>query len=214
MSLTQRRQMSFVCLERFDQPLGHFPGLYYLNHRLNFLAAEKLDRVLFDVTRVARAHHIVRHSCLEFAISPEHHDGKDLVLFNGEEFLKHLDVTVVLMQRVLKAVFLTEQTLRPLATLRIAEDPTIHIFGLDNEYPVLRNNDVIDLGRAVIGLKRDVVEWEIGFRVEEQFVRDGTNGFTDPAFYERFEGHGLSKSKLNKRHSRLMTSTFMVSSGR
>lgn len=64
----------------------------------------------------------------------------------------------ILAQRILKAAFIAIDCLRPLLRLRVAENPPRVVFGLDHEYAVPGYDDVIDLGRSLRRVKRDVVK--------------------------------------------------------
>lgn len=74
---------------------------------------------------------------------------------------------VVLVKRILKAEFLAEQALCPLSALGIPEDPLIHVFCFDDEDPEFRDDDMINLCGAVVGLDRDVIETDVRFFVQE-----------------------------------------------
>lgn len=76
-------------------------------------------------------------------------------------------MAIILVKRILKPVFLAEQILCPLRTLCVAEYPAVHVLGLNDEDAVLRDDDVIDLRRAMLGLQRNVVQRDVNFRVEQ-----------------------------------------------
>lgn len=67
-------------------------------------------------------------------------------------------MTIVLVKRVLEAVFFSEQALGPLSTLLVAKYPAIHVLGLDDEDAKLRDDDMVDLRRTIAGLQRNVVQ--------------------------------------------------------
>lgn len=91
------------------------------------------------------------------------------------------------MQRILEAEFLPVQTLRPLRAFGITEYPAIHILGFNDEYPVLRHDDVIDLGRPVRSLERDVVQGKVDGLIEQQLLCKRPERFTQPSLEKRFQ---------------------------
>ena len=108
--------------------------------------------MLLDEAGVARRTNIVRHGGLEFTLPPEHHQRNQLRFVDTKKLLKSLGVTIVLVKRVLEAVFFPVQALGPLSALLVAKYPAIHVLGLDDEDAKLRNDDVVDLRRTVAGL--------------------------------------------------------------
>ena len=92
---------------------------------------------------------------------------------------------VVLVQRILELKLLAaRQRLRPLRTLLIAENPAGHVLGLDHENAEARNDDVVDLRRAVAGGQCDVVDVFVDVGVEEDFLGKGGLEFAGEAFEE------------------------------
>ena len=80
---------------------------------------------------------------------------------------------VILVQRILELELLAaRQGLRPLRTLLIAKNPAGHVFGLDHENAEARNDDVVDLRRALAGGQRDVVDVFVDVGIEEDFFGD------------------------------------------
>lgn len=122
--------------------------------------------MLLDETGIAGGSNIVWHGGLEFAFAPEHHQGDELRRVQAEELLQCLGMAIILVKGVLKPVFFAEQTLCPLSTLRVTEDPAIHIFGLDDKDAVFRDDDVVNLRRAVFSLQRNVVQRDVDFGVK------------------------------------------------
>ena len=58
----------------------------------------------------------------------------------------------------LKPVLHPVNDLRPLALVRVTENPARKILGFDDKYACLGYQDMINLGCAVCGWERDVVE--------------------------------------------------------
>ena len=72
----------------------------------------------------------------------------------------------VLEYWVLELELEPEQDLSPASLLRVGEDPTLIVLGFDNEHAEPRNEDMINLGCAVLHLKRDVIHQVIVRRTE------------------------------------------------
>jgi len=142
--------------------------------------------VLLDEAGIARRSNIVRHGSLEFTLPPEHHQRNQLRFVDAKKFLKSLGVTIVLVKRVLEAVFFSEQALGPLSALLVGKYPAIHVLGLDNEDAKLRDDDVVDLRRAIAGLKRNVVQRDVDFWIEQELLGNCADSFSDPTLDERF----------------------------
>lgn len=85
------------------------------------------------------------------------------------------------MAWVLEAELLAVQALRPLRTLRISENPACYVFGFDDKNALPGDDNMVDLGRPVARLLRNVVQREIDLRIEQQFVRDSAKRFAEPA---------------------------------
>ena len=100
---------------------------------------------------------------------------------------------VILVQRILERKLLAAgQRLRPLRTLLIAENPAGHVLGLDHENAEARNDDVVDLRRAVAGGQRDVVDVFVDVGVEEDFFGEGGLEFAKKSLQSRFSGTPLN----------------------
>lgn len=158
------------CFEGLHDSLGHFAGLNGLDELLNFFVGQQNSRVLLDEAGIAGGSNVVRHLGLEFTFAPEHHQRDQLRFVYTKKRLQRFGVAIILVKRVLKSVFFSEQTLCPLRALHVPEYPTIHVLGLDDEDAVLRDDDVVDLGRAMLGLKSNVVQRDIDFGVEQQLL--------------------------------------------
>jgi len=75
-------------------------------------------------------------------------------------------VPEVLEHWILELELALEQDLSPVRLLRVGEDPTLVVLGLDDEHAEPRNEDVINLGCAVLQLKGDVIHQVIVRRTE------------------------------------------------
>ena len=81
---------------------------------------------------------------------------------------------VILVQRILERKLLAAgQRLRPLRTLLITENPAGHVLGFDHENAEARNDDVVDLRRAIAGGQRDVVDVFVDVGIEEDLLGEG-----------------------------------------
>ena len=174
--------MSLASLKGFDDPLGHHSGLNGLHVVLDFRIGELNGSVTLDISDIAISHDIGRHLSFEFTFAPEHHHRNELFWGDPKEFLEHLDVPVILVHWVLEAEFFPEQALCPLSTFGIPENPPIHVLRFNDEDPEFGNDDMIDLGGAIAGLDRDIVETDVCLFVEQQLLGEGTGSFADPTF--------------------------------
>lgn len=103
-------------------------------------------------------------------------------------------MSVVLEYWILELEPVVEQDLSPIRLLRVGEDPTLVALGLDDEYAEPRDEDVINLRRAILHLKGDVIHQMIVRRTEVPLhgagdkrlatilVRSGTVGGTVAAY--------------------------------
>ena len=99
-----------------------------------------------------------------------------------QKFFQRLCMPIVLVQRVLKTELLAVERLRPLRLLLVAENPAFHVLRLDHEDAVTRDDDVVNLGRAVGRGDRDVVEVAVHVAIEDDLLGNGQHGFADPPF--------------------------------
>ena len=72
------------------------------------------------------------------------------------------------MQRVLKFLRVLEDLLCPIPLFGVSEDPAFHVLGFHHKDPVLRNDDVVDLGSAVFRGQGDVLDQVIAGFIEKQ----------------------------------------------
>jgi len=172
------------CFEGLHDPLGHFASLDGIDELLYLGVGQQHSRVLLDEAGIAGGSNIVWHRGLEFTFSPEHHQRDQLGFVYAKKRLKRFGMAIILVKRILKPVFLAEQTLCPLRALHIPKYPAGHVLGLDDEDAVLRDDDVVDLGRAMLGLQRNVVQRDIDFGVEQQLLSNSSYGFANPTLDE------------------------------
>ncbi len=55
------------------------------------------------------------------------------------------------------------------------------VLGFDDKNAMSGDDDMVDLGRPVARLQRDLVEREIDLGVKQQLVRNGAKRFAEPA---------------------------------
>jgi hypothetical protein len=91
-------------------------------------------------------------------------------------------MTIVLVKRVLKLVFLAKDALSPLTTLLVTENPSIHVLRFDNKYPMSRHDDMINLRSSIRCLDSDVIDIEIYFGVEKYLLGESSLNLPDPTF--------------------------------
>ena len=90
---------------------------------------------------------------------------------------------VVLSQRVLELELLASgERLRPFGLFFAPENPPLVVLRLDHEDAVAGGDDMVDLGRAVTGVQRHVVDGAIRLLVQEQLARQAAHSLTDNAF--------------------------------
>jgi hypothetical protein len=64
-----------------------------------------------------------------------------------------------------------------LSALLVAKYPAIHVLGLDDEDAKLRDDDVVDLRRAIAGLQGNVVQRNIDFGIKQELWATGAYTF-------------------------------------
>lgn len=140
--------------------------------------------MLLDEAGIARRTNIVRHGGLEFTLPPEHHQRNQLRFVDTKKLLKSLGVTIVLVKRVLETVFFPVQALGPLSALLVAKYPAIHVLGLDDEDAKFRDDDVVDLRRAIADLQGNVVQRNIDSGIKQELLGNCAYSFPDPTLDE------------------------------
>ncbi len=125
----------------------HFPKFgFNLRHPL---LREQRGIEALDVAAQTRAQHVGRQLRLEFTFSYKEHDGVKKVPLQFQELSEALDVAVILVKRVLKPVLMAIDALTPGAILLTAKNPPLYVLCFDNENTKGRNQNMINLGRAV-----------------------------------------------------------------
>ncbi len=126
--------------------------------------------------------HVLRHGRFERRIPHKDHYRKHLLITQVQQVLQCLNVFVVLVQRVLKFLRVLEDLLRPIPLFGVTEDPAFHVLGFHHKDPVLRNDDVVDLGSAVFGGQGDVFDQVVAGFIEKQSGRKVNRRFPGFAF--------------------------------
>ena len=83
-------------------------------------------------------------------------------------------MAIVLVERILKLVFLAIDALRPLRTLLISKNPAIHVLCFNDKHTVARNDDMINLCRSVSYRDSDVIHVYICMGVEKHLLGEGS----------------------------------------
>lgn len=115
------------------------------------LRRENLLTEALDVAAEPPGQHVRRHGGPELAITDEKDDRTENVIRHVQKLGKCLHMPEILPERVLEPGFLAEDALGPLGRPFVAEYPPLHVLRLDDEDPVNRNENVVDLGGAALG---------------------------------------------------------------
>ena len=93
--------------------------------------------------------------------------GDCRAVFNGAQ------VAVVLADRIREGILdrlaipLPAEALRPYFRIPVAEDPSLVVFGLDDEQPISANHDMIDLRRRPVRQRKiDVIQYSVLPRIQ------------------------------------------------
>ena len=81
----------------------------------------------------------------ECAVSHEHDNVVHIFRVNTDELTQCSDMNFVLLEWVLETIPEFVNYLRPSGIVRIAKYPAVHVLRLYDEYPIWRNDHVIDL---------------------------------------------------------------------
>jgi len=101
---------------------------------------------LYEVCEFVDAlHNFRRHRRFEGAVSHEHNNVVNIFRVKAEEVAYCSDMHFVLLEGVLKSQPKLIIHLRPSGMVRVTEYPTRHVFGLNDEYSVRRDDQMIDL---------------------------------------------------------------------
>ncbi len=88
-------------------------------------------------------------------------------MIEPQEISKAFCVAVILPQRILETVFISEQYLRPVRIGFAPEDPTAHVLCFDDKDAEAGHNYMIDLRGTVTRRQDDVVDRLVNFVVQE-----------------------------------------------
>lgn len=144
-----------------------------------------------DVVSQSRTQHVGWHGRLKLAFANEEHDGAEQLSLQFQKLSKAFDVAVILTKRILKPILVTVDALTPGAVLLAAENPTLHVLGLDYEDTEYGNQNMIQLCCAILRRKNDVINAPIEVFIESQPQAERGQLFSEPAF-EHIE-HGAPK---------------------
>ena len=126
--------------------------------------------------------HILWHRCLELAVADENDNRVNPCMIHIQKFGQAFRVSVILMKRVLKVIFPAVNHLAPLIITLISEDPAGVGFRLDDDDPVNGNQNMINLGRAVLRGDDNVVNAPVNILVEMNPHPEYKSLFADPSF--------------------------------
>lgn len=88
-------------------------------------------------------------------------------MIERQEISKTLCMAVILPQRILEVVLISEQDLCPVRIGFVSEDPTTHVFRFYNEDAEAGDNNMIDLRGAVACGEDDVVDGPVNVVIQE-----------------------------------------------
>lgn len=114
----------------------------------------------------------------EFGVAGKNDEGMEMVFRQIEHGLQRFDVAVVLVDWILETGFFPINRLCPLALLRVAENPAGIMFGFNDKDAGVGDEHMINLGRAVGGGERNVVDQEV-WAGEMAVNGGGDHGFAD-----------------------------------
>lgn len=153
----------------------------------------------FDEPEItAQIDHIVRHGRLELAVADENDQRKQLVRIKRQRRLQRLGMFVILVQRILELARVPVNLLGPSLLLGITEDPAFHIFGFYDEYAIARDNDMINLRRAILGRQGNVFKQRIDFFIEKKLGHQINHELAQNAFHEGRFQEGDQKEQKNQ----------------
>ncbi len=111
--------------------------------------------------------HPLRNLCLELRFACENDNRLDGAgRQEVKEALHRPNVPDVLEYWVLELELPLKKDLSPVRLIRVGEDPSFVVLGLDDEHAEPRNEDVINLSCSVVHLKGDVIHQVIVRRTE------------------------------------------------
>ncbi len=98
-------------------------------------------------------------------------------------------MAIVLVKRILKFVFLSENALRPVRVSFITKNPTIHVFRLNDEHPISGHDDMVNLCGSIRRWYGDVVDIHIDLGIKEYLLGERSLNLTYSPFENRPERH-------------------------
>ncbi len=126
--------------------------------------------------------HIGRHFCLEFTFRDEKDNRPKDVVAELQELRQTSSVPVILSYWILKLLLPTENVLGPFVAFGRAEYPPFEILRLDHEYSKDGQDDVVDLGCAVLGWDDCVVNSIVNPLIQEGPHANRGHFLAKPAF--------------------------------
>jgi hypothetical protein len=113
-------------------------------------------------------HDVGRNARLKFAVADKHDHGMKEAVIQFKELGEALGMPIILPKWVLKLGFVSVNGLRPVVMIGVSKNPTLHIFGFDDENAISRNNHMIDLGGSIGRSDNHVVKTAIGSLTQPQ----------------------------------------------
>ena len=112
-----------------------------------------------------------------------------------QSLFQHLDMPVILMQRILKREGGAGKLLCPLFLPFVPDNQTLHILGLHDKDTETGNKDMIDLGGAAVsGRQGHIMQRTVNSAGKEEPGRDFDKGFPE----HPFEPGGSQKFEKSK----------------
>lgn len=149
-----------------------------------------------DVAAKSMSQHVWRHRSLELGVADQKDNWVENVLRHAQKLCKGLYMPIVLAKWILEPRFLAVDALGPLGRPLITEYPPLHILRLDDEYPVNRHKNVVDLGGCSSTGQNDVVDPSVNCLIEPHPHTKLDGFFTKPAFDCR--DHGGTKPRIGQ----------------
>lgn len=145
---------------------------------------EYLDAMGLDVISKPSREHVCGKVGFQFTLTNEKDDGTKTGLREIEEFFECLRVPVILVKRVLELEFAPVEGLCPFRGPFIPENPTAHVFRFDDEDPVNRNENMVDLGCSSLCRDNQVVNAPVGVPIKPDPHPELSGFLSEPAFDE------------------------------
>jgi hypothetical protein len=115
------------------------------------------------------------------------------------------------MKRILDSELSPRLDDGPMRRSLVTKDPSIDVFGFNNENTKLGDDKVVNLSRTIFRWYRQIVQREVNRIVKKNPVCNGTHHFANPAFEKVGKRHGLitipqlkNPVDLNNRQSLLL----------